>query len=1287
VRDAGTAGGVSDVFTYTLKDGDGDMSHTTLTLAIGNSTPTDTIPAAGGATTTVSESGLAARGAESAGSNSAANTETTSGTISFTSPDGLSVASLGGHALTGAPQTFTDATGSLTASYTYNAGTGTGSISYSYTLLDNTSGDNTTASFAVVVTDADGGSAPTGNLVINIVDDVPTAHADTDSVAANKFTAETGNVITAVGTTNAGADTLGADSAVVAGVAAGNTNVNLNNAGTVNTVIQGTYGKLTLQADGSYSYVRDAGTAGGNSDVFTYTLRDSDGDMSHTTLTISIGDSNPTDSIPAAGGATTTVFESGLPARGAESAGSNSAANTETTSGTISFTSPDGLSVVSLGGHALSGVPQSFPTATGSLTASYTYNAGTGTGSITYSYTLLDNTLVDPSNVSFAVVVTDADGDSAAAGNLVINIIDDVPTAVADTDSVAANKFTAETGNVITAVGTTNAGADTLGADGAVVAGVAAGNTNVNLNNAGTVNTVIQGTYGKLTLQTNGSYSYARDAGTAGGNSDVFTYTLRDGDGDMSHTTLTISIGDSTPSDTIPAAGGATTTVFEKGLPVHGGLPAGSGEMGDGNGTNNSDTSETTSGTIAITSPDGLSAVSLGGHALTGAPQTFTDATGSLTASYTFNSSTGTGTINYSYTLLTNTSGDNTSVSFGVALTDLDGDNAPAGNLVINIVDDVPSANLVIKSLVPAGHDTNLMLVLDVSGSMADPSGLTGLTRLDVLKASVTELLNQYADLGNVRVQIVSFSSDASQAGSNWMTVAQAKAAVAGLAAGGSTDYDAAVASAETLYPAAGKLATAGVQNISYFMSDGVPNESNGTGSNGIVGGEITAWQNFLTTNSIVSFSLGIGTGSTQSALDPLAYNGVTHTDTNAIIVTDPSQLTQTLVGTVSRTGGNILTDGNLPGSFGADGGHVQSITVDGTVYTYNPAAGGSISVSNGADHGSFDTTTNTETVTLASGGVLTMIMDNGTYTYTAPANVPSGFTDTIPFVLVDNDGDVAGNNLQIVVSTQDHAPIVRDDHVITNVPSASGADQISVPDYALLYNDSDPEGQTITITGVSGATDGTAVHSSSVVTFTEESNGATDGGTFNYTGSANGLTNTATVTVDRAQANENTLDGAGLGDVLIGRDGNGSTINGNEGNDVLIGGNQGDVLNGGTGDDLMVGGAGKDTMTGGTGKDIFVFTATSDSATTSGNADVITDFVHGQDIIDLSAIDSNSGVAGDQAFTFNGTTPTARGVWFTETGGNTVISIDTNGNSASAEMMIVLTGINKGLTAADFHL
>jgi len=51
------------------------------------------------------------------------------------------------------------------------------------------------------------------------------------------------------------------------------------------TTVNGQYGQLTINADGSYSYSRSAGTPGGVSDVFTYTLTDADGDASTATLT------------------------------------------------------------------------------------------------------------------------------------------------------------------------------------------------------------------------------------------------------------------------------------------------------------------------------------------------------------------------------------------------------------------------------------------------------------------------------------------------------------------------------------------------------------------------------------------------------------------------------------------------------------------------------------------------------------------------------------------------------------------------------------------------------------------------------------------------------------------------------------------------------------------------------------------------------------------------------------------------------------------------------------------
>jgi Ca2+-binding RTX toxin-like protein len=132
------------------------------------------------------------------------------------------------------------------------------------------------------------------------------------------------------------------------------------------------------------------------------------------------------------------------------------------------------------------------------------------------------------------------------------------------------------------------------------------------------------------------------------------------------------------------------------------------------------------------------------------------------------------------------------------------------------------------------------------------------------------------------------------------------------------------------------------------------------------------------------------------------------------------------------------------------------------------------------------------------------------------------------------------------------------------------------------------------------------------------------------------------------------------------------------------------DVLTGSPGVNVLNGGGGADTLTGGAGSDKFLLSATTDS--TPGASDVITDFVHGTDIIDLSAIDANtaSKAKGDQAFAFALPEPNSNVVansvtWF-ESGGNTIVQADVNGNT-TADLTVVLTGINHNLTASDFIL
>ncbi|WP_176476934.1 DUF5801 repeats-in-toxin domain-containing protein [Mesorhizobium sp. WSM4313] len=616
------AGGIGDGFGLTslLPPTDlafGQPDHRELFPGLlPDSTPTilDLTPSTSGGDTSVDEKGLetaGATGSGEAGTDPAMDndpSEHNTGTFTITSPDGIGSVDINGHVITAAelansastPINIATPFGNTLTINGYDAATG--QVSYTYTLVhsEQHSGAGTDSIFdnmTVTVTDSDGDVSLPGTLSVEIIDDVPTAHDDTDSVAAGSHTPIDGNVITGAGSDGnaAGADFKGADDASVTSA------YGKNGAGSAQTVtdagvsIAGQYGTLLLHSDGSYTYTRAANTPGGVDDVFHYTLTDGDGDQSSTTLTIDIGNDPPKlGDIPAAGADGAIVYEAGL-ATGTLHDGSNAV------SGTIGFTSQDGVNSVSLGGNALSsdsGNPTTFtdPTTNGTVSAWYEYNSATGAGAIHYSYTLTSDyhsaTSADGANTeavpSFEVVVTDQDG-QPASGNLAINVIDDVPTAHADTD--AAQSGETVTGNVETGTSTNGTGAaDTAGADG--IASVA---WTGSVTNNGV--TTVTGAHGVLTVYANGDYSYHANPNTPTG-SDVFNYTITDGDGDTSPATLTIDVTGSQPRVVAEVA-----AVNEAGIDTT--PPAGDLGPGTVDGSHAGDGSETTTGTLTFSDPDG----------------------------------------------------------------------------------------------------------------------------------------------------------------------------------------------------------------------------------------------------------------------------------------------------------------------------------------------------------------------------------------------------------------------------------------------------------------------------------------------------------------------------------------------------------------------------------------------------------------------------------------------------------------------------------------------------------
>jgi hypothetical protein len=119
-------------------------------------------------------------------------------------------------------------------------------------------------------------------------DSAPIARPDVDALPAGTYGPEGGNAVTGTGTLTGttGADSAGdAPAAIVEVQGAGGATT--GGAGSFQAV--GQYGVLTMDAQGNYSYVRNAGTPDGVQDVFGYTLADADGTKSSTTLTIDIG--------------------------------------------------------------------------------------------------------------------------------------------------------------------------------------------------------------------------------------------------------------------------------------------------------------------------------------------------------------------------------------------------------------------------------------------------------------------------------------------------------------------------------------------------------------------------------------------------------------------------------------------------------------------------------------------------------------------------------------------------------------------------------------------------------------------------------------------------------------------------------------------------------------------------------------------------------------------------------------------------------------------------------------
>lgn len=168
---------------------------------------------------------------------------------------------------------------------------------------------------------------------------------------------------------------------------------------------------------------------------------------------------------------------------------------------------------------------------------------------------------------------------------------------------------------------------------------------------------------------------------------------------------------------------------------------------------------------------------------------------------------------------------------------------------------------------------------------------------------------------------------------------------------------------------------------------------------------------------------------------------------------------------------------------------------------------------------------------------------------------------------------------------------------------------------------------------------------------------------------------------------------GAGIDTLINMEDLRGSAfadgLSGNAVSNRIDGGAGDDAIAGGGNDDTLTGGLGTDRMRGGSGFDTFDFNATSES--TAGAPDLILDFAGAGagrgDLIDLSDIDADTTVAGNQSFSFGARG--AGGLSLVDVGSDTLVRGNTDDDAAFEIAILIRDGGRpaSGYTEDDFLL
>ncbi|MGB4343377.1 MAG: type I secretion C-terminal target domain-containing protein, partial [Moraxellaceae bacterium] len=714
----------------------------------------------------------------------------------------------------------------------------------------------------------------------------------------------------------------------------------------------------------------------------------------------------------------------------------------------------------------------------------------------------------------------------SANDTLSINIVDDVPDAINNTDpDIVSENSTVTTGNVL--------GNDVQGADGASVTPA-----------------VLAGTFGTLTLNADGSYSYTLNTSDAdfvnlvGGATanEVFNYTLTDSDGDSDTATLTLTIRNDDDGVTItnltPSGQGGDALVDEDDLP-------------DGSDTDKEPL--TTSGNFSISAPDGVDDLTIGGTIISYAdlansgtvPVVIVTALGNTLTIDGYSGNSYGGTVSYSYSLDDNeahSSGNGENSLFdnlAVTVTDADGD-ADNDILSIQIIDDVPQAFSPLSGYVNNADGSSGSFALDIDGNIDNNTG---------------------AD----QAGLITFSS--SQDGTDSGLTSLGDSIYLYVSADGQT-LTGSTAATEGAVSTSNSIFTVTLNQDSDFA---LANDTYSVTMSGVIDN-----------GASVGFADLSGTGEAGNPSFKIVESGVAGQE---ILFTPVGGATS-----VNSDEDDVGVDSqwvNFPeglridfGEFStANGGDDYLVntnnTINGFSFSINQIAGGTTaSILLKAYDADTDENLNndpldpiTKILVYSSLGVLLAASDTGN-----AAGI--SFVDH-----GDGTWTVSGaqSDFNIVTLTADgysRIEIYNDDSYATDA-------KFSLSNLEVLVTDT-----------------GTPIEQSFDLTLTDTDGDSVDG--------------SLSVTFEPAAlATGTTITGTADADTLYGGAGN-DTLNGLAGNDLLDGGSGNDTMDGGADNDTLIGNSGNDTMTGGTGADVFVWQLGEGGTTMSPAEDTITDFADG---------------------------------------------------------------------------